>query len=204
VTVKVYVEGGGDHNKELDTRCRQGYSQFLRKAGLEGRMPRVVACGGRGNAYDSFRTSHENAGSDDFPMLLVDSEASVVAKNPWEHVRLRPGDGWDRPQGASDDQLHFMVQAMEAWFHADKDALQDYYRQGFRAAALSQRLDIENIPKTDLFDGLRRATKDCQKGEYSKGDHSFQILALIDPSKVKASSVHADRLLRVLDERFRP
>ena len=204
MTVKVYVEGGGDHNKELDTRCRQGYSQFLRKAGLEGRMPRVVACGGRGNAFDSFRTSHENSGPDDFPILLVDSEEPVVGKNPWEHVGLRPGDGWDRPQTASDDQLHLMVQAMEAWFYTDKDTLQEYYRQGFRAAALKQRPDIENIATADLFDGLQRATKDCQKGEYSKGEHSFQILALIDPSKVRASSPAADRLLRVLDQRCKP
>jgi hypothetical protein len=198
VTVKVYVEGGGDHNK-----CRQGFSQFLRNAGLEGRMPRVVACGGRRNAYESFQTSHENAGPNEFPILLVDSEGPVVGKNPWEHVRLSPGDGWDRPQDASDDQLHFMVQAMEAWFHADKDTLQAYYGQTFRVAALSPRPEIESIPKGDLFDGLRRATKDCQKGEYSKGEHSFQILALIDPLKVKASSEHADRLLRVLAQRCR-
>ena len=96
--------------------------------------------------------------------------------------------------------MHMMVQAMEAWFHADRDALRDYYGQGFRMAWLSPRPDIEAIPKVDLFGGLKRATKDCQlKGEYSKGGHSFQILALIDPAKVRAASPFADRLLRVLD-----
>ena len=97
-----------------------------------------------------------------------------------------------------------MVQAMEAWFHADKKAVQEYYKQGFRAAALSQRLDIENIPKADLFAGMLRATKDCQKGEYSKGEHSFQILARIDPGKVRASSRFAERLLSVLDRMCAP
>lgn len=93
-----------------------------------------------------------------------------------------------------------MVQAMEAWFHADKEALAEYYRQGFRAAALGQRRDIENIPKADLYAGLENATKDCQKGAYSKGGHSFEILALIDPAKVTASSPgHAGRLLDALD-----
>ena len=50
------------------------------------------------------------------------------------------------------------------------------------------------------FTGLQRATKDCQKGEYDKGQHSFQILARIDPAKVRmASSIHAERFLQVLD-----
>jgi hypothetical protein len=42
---------------------------------------------------------------------------------------------------------------------------------------LSQRKDpeayrrpkVEEIPKADLFAGLKRVTKDCQKGEYSNG-----------------------------------
>lgn len=164
-------------------------------------MPRVVACGGRHHAYDSFRTSHESAGEDDIPILLVDSEAPVAeAEDPWEHVRLRVGDGWRRPDGASPDQIHLMVQAMEAWFHADKAEVQKYYGQGFRLTALVQRQDIDEIPKADLFDGMQRATRGCLKGEYSKGKDSFEILARIDPVKVKASSpVHVGRLLHVLD-----
>ena len=198
MTVKVYVEGGGDHNKALQTQCRKGFSKFLEKAGLAGRMPRIVVCGRRSRAYASFCISLETASADDFPVLLVDSEAPVLDQNPWEHVRLRQGDGWARPNDASDDQIHFMVQAMEAWFHTDLDAVQRFYGQFFRMTALSQRPDIENIPKTDLFDGLRRATRLCQKGEYSKGEISFQILAEIDPTKVKRASAHADRFLRVL------
>lgn len=164
-------------------------------------MPRVVACGGRRNAYDSFRTSHDNAGNADFPILLVDGEAPVTEADPWEHVRRRPGDAWQRPGGASSDQLHLMVQAMEAWFHADKQKVQEFYGQGFRLAALSQRPDIDNIPKSDLFDGLKMATTACPtKGEYSKGGHSFAILALIDPAKVRASSPHAGRLLNVVNQ----
>ena len=93
---------------------------------------------------------------------------------------------------------------MEAWFHADKIKLEEYYAQGFRAAALTRRPDIDNISKADLFAGLKLATKDCQKGEYSKGQHSFQILALIDPAKVKAASTHASRILQVLDHTCTP
>jgi hypothetical protein len=163
-------------------------------------MPRVVPCGGRSGAYNDFRTSHGKAGPDDFPILLVDSEAPVVQADPWEHVRLRAGDGWQRPDAASQDQIHLMVQAMEAWFHADKEVLREYYGQGFRPAALSQRLDIDNIPKADLYADLQSATRGCPKGEYSKGMDSFEILALINPAKVGAASpMHAGRLLNVLD-----
>lgn len=203
MTVKVYVEGGGDHNKALQTQCRHGFSEFLRKAGLGGRMPRVIACGARLQAYKSFRTSHENAREGEFPILLVDSEAPVVV-GPWEHVRLRAGDRWECPQGASEDQMHLMVQAMEMWFHADRDALQEYYGQGFRVAALTRSLDIESVPPADLFECMQRATKDCQKSEYSKGEHSFQILARIDPAKVRSSSKHAARFLTLLDHKCTP
>jgi hypothetical protein len=134
------------------------------------------------------------------PLTTVDSEAPVTATDPWEHVRLRSGDGWQRPDGASQEQIHLMAQAMEAWFHADKEKVQEYFGQGFRLASLRPRPDIDNIPKADLFSGMQSATRDClKKGEYSKGQHSFEILALIDPSKVRAASPHAGRLLNTLD-----
>ena len=76
--VRIYVEGGGDHNKRLKAGCREGFKKFFGKAGLAGRMPEVMPCGGRSRAYKDFRTSHENAGPNDFPILLVDSEAPVT------------------------------------------------------------------------------------------------------------------------------
>jgi hypothetical protein len=199
VNVKVYVEGGGDHNKALHSQCRRGFSEFFRKAGLEGRMPRVVACGGRKQAYDAFRTAHATVEPGSLPILLVDSETPVVGNDPWEHVRLRPGDSWLRPNGATQDQLHLMAQVMEAWFYADQEELQRYFRQGFRRAAMSQRQDVESIPKADVLTGLELATKHSEKGEYAKGRDSFEILARIDPTRVKVAAMHADRLLGVLN-----
>jgi hypothetical protein len=81
VTVKVYVEGGGDHNKALQTRCRRGFSEFLRKSGLVGRMPRIVACGWRRQAYQSFRTEfREKIGRLWSPGLRVTSEVPFPKK----------------------------------------------------------------------------------------------------------------------------
>ena len=54
--VKLYVEGGGD-SQLLRTACRQGFAEFLGKAGLAGRMPRVVAGGSRSSTYDMFCTA---------------------------------------------------------------------------------------------------------------------------------------------------
>ena len=46
VTVRLYVEGGGDA-KSLRTACRRGFREFLLRAGLGGSMPRIIACGPR-------------------------------------------------------------------------------------------------------------------------------------------------------------
>jgi hypothetical protein len=198
VSVRLYVEGGGDHNKALQTLCRKGFSEFLRKAGFTGRMPRIVACGGRRQAFDDFETAYQQD-TQSPPVLLVDSEGPLQSRSQWAHVEQRPGDGWKKPSGATDDQLHLMVQAMEAWFHADVKELETFYGQHFRANALSRRADdVESIPKADLFSGLKAATANCQKGEYSKGDHSFHILARIDPAKVRAASPSCERFLAAL------
>ena len=87
-------------------------------------MPRVVVCGGRSLAYRDFCVAQAKADPQFLPVLLVDSESPVTQPDPWEHIRLRAGDAWQRPTGASADQLHLMVQTMEAWFHADKDVLE--------------------------------------------------------------------------------
>ena len=77
MNVKAYVEGGGDTNA-LKTKCRQGFSEFFRKAGLAGRMPRIVASGSRRNAYEDFCTALKKAAADQFIVLLVDSEDAVA------------------------------------------------------------------------------------------------------------------------------
>jgi hypothetical protein len=195
VSVRLYVEGGGD-SKALRAECRRGFSEFLRKAGLAGNLPRIVACGGRRDASDSFHTACAQAAETGHPMLLVDSEGEANAPDPWEHLLLR--DGWARPSGAQDDQCHFMVQCMEAWFLADRPTLAAYFGQRFRDAALPGNPRVEEVAKSDLLEGLDRAARETAKGKYSKGQHSFDILALIDPARVEAASPCARRLFTTL------
>jgi hypothetical protein len=148
IHVKVYVEGGHDHHRILQTQCRRGFSRLFRNARLAGRIPRVIAGVGSRQALDGFSPVAGNYGRD--------------------HVGLQP-------PGATGDQIHLMVHAMEASFHAGKETMRD-------------RPDIDNIAKAGLFAGLKQATKGCQKSEGSKGQDPFRILALTEPAKVIAAS----------------
>lgn len=196
VSLKLYVEGGGDQ-EQLLRRCREGFHKFLEKAGFKGRMPRIVACGGRQAAYDRFKTACETGQAS---FLLVDSEEPVSGDSPWEHLENRTGDGFVRPKNASDNHCHLMVVCMEAWFLADKAALADFFGQGFNVNALPQNPNVEAVPKEDVYKSMERATFKCKtKAPYGKGEHSFKLLCLISPDKVRKASSWADRFLYELD-----
>ena len=194
VSVRLYVEGGGD-SKALRAECRRGFSELLRRAGLAGHMPRIVACGGRANAYDSFCTASASPNSR-LPMLLVDAEGPLQGAGTWDHLQTR--EGWARPRSATDDQCHLMVELMEAWFLSSRETLVRYYGNGFRGNALPGNPEVEAIPKDDVINGLRQATRNTQKGRYDKGKHSFAILAELDLDRVQQAAPHAQRLVSTL------
>lgn len=197
--VKVYVEGGGD-GKSLRARCRSGFSSFFEKANLAGRMPQVIACGGREAAFDRFCTAFGSRRAEELIILLVDSEGPVADRSePW--LRLRERNGWEKPDDATDENAHLMVQCMEAWFLADMDCLTAYFGQGFNRNALPGSPRIENVAKDDVLEGLKRATRQCKKGEYGKGRHSFDMLETIDPAQVMVASPHASRLVQTMREK---
>ena len=199
--VNVYVEGGGDA-KALKIRCRRGFRQFFERAGLSGRMPTVVPCGSRNNAFESYCTALAAAGQNDFPVLLVDSE-SAVTQEPWDHLKTR--DNWQRPANSNDEQAHLMVQCMEAWFIVDRESLARFFGQGFSENPLPESQDIETISKQNVFHALQMATRNSKtKGEYGKSEHSFEILGQLDPAKVRRGSSHARKLLDALITRCGP
>ena len=198
VAAYLYVEGGGD-SKALRSACREGFRKLLERAGLGGRMPRIVACGGRGNAYDDFCTAMGDQGA--LSVLLVDAEALVTEMSPWDHVKARPGDGWDKPGGATDDHLHLMVQCMESWFLADRPAMRAFFGQGFQESALPAATAVaEAVGKIDLYARLAQATRNTKtKGAYGKGEHSFKLLATLDPALIRGASPWAERFFLTLD-----
>lgn len=204
VVMKLFVEGGGDTNL-LRTACRHGFSDFLKKTGLGGHMPRVMSCGSRQNAYDDFCIALHNGES---AMLLVDSEAQIAATQPpwqpWLHLLNRQGDQWAQPAGANDNHCHLMVQCMEAWLLADRQTLQTFFGQGFKVNALPAVTNpIEGVAKQEVYQSLANATKECKtKAPYGKGEHSFKLLALIDPAKVTATSGWAKRFIEEMKKQM--
>ena len=193
VTPTIYVEGGGG-GKRLKRACRRGFVKFFERAGLARRMPKIEACGSRENAYQDF--SDALSKGDRTAMLLVDAEGPVTTPGPWGH--LKATDNWDRPGGVTDGQCHLMVQVMESWFLADREALRSHYGRGFRERDLPQNPDIERIAKDDVLAGLNRAVRDTGKGSYNKSNDSFTILEKLDPAKVRQASGYADRFVRAL------
>lgn len=53
MSIKVYVEGGGDSDL-LKRQCRGGFKEFFEKAGLKGRLPKVIPCGSREKRMTDF------------------------------------------------------------------------------------------------------------------------------------------------------
>lgn len=201
MSVKVYVEGGAFATPKSHlqkTECRKAFSRFFEEAGLAGKMPGVVVCGSRNNAYNKFCDA-VSKDSDVFPILLVDSEAPVAGgSGAWTHLKHR--DNWDKPANAADDHAHIMVQVMESWLVADPDNLARFYKQGFNAAALPKTANgnIESVSKEDIYDKLEKATKQTQSGAYNKGKHSFKLLETTNPELVKKASPFADKLIETL------
>lgn len=206
--VKLYVEGGGD-TAALRTACREGFSQFITKAGIT-RRPRIVACGNRRDAFESYCTAIANG---EEAVLLVDSEAPVETRcqqggtdqwTPWVHLKNRQADGWDKPVGESDADCHLMVQCMESWFLADRAALKEFFGQGFKENQLPPVAgSVEHISKAQVYQSLANATQDCKtRARYGKGEHSFKLLATISPACVIAASLWAKRFVESLKERM--
>ena len=194
VTATLYIEGGGE-GKDLRARFREGWKKFFNTAGVGGRT-KIVRGAGRRQTFDRFATAVSDSSPGTIPFLLVDSEGPVVpGHSVWQHLHAR--DGWIRPEGAGDDRAFLMVQVMETWFLADREALRSYFGTGFGENVLRAWPNLENVPKPKVLEALGRATASCRK-RYSKGRVSFELLAQIDSARVEAACPHAKALLNEL------
>lgn len=192
----LYMEGG--ESKEDQIRCREGFRKLFEKAGFSGRMPRLSACGGRGSVLDDFKTAYAMRKVGDYIAMLVDSEDPVEdPEQSWEHLNHR--DQWDKPVGASDEQVLFMTTCMETWIVTDRRALQEHYGHRLQENALPPLANLENRNRHEVYDKLVHASRNCSNA-YSKGKRSFELLAKLDPAVLKQhlpSFVRVDRILKV-------
>ena len=182
LSVQVYVEGGGpNRGGDLAHECRKGFSSLFEKA--TGRRIGITACGGRNQTYDAFATAVRQR-KYDLAILLVDSEETVSAKDPWTHLQLR-----DKKWEPLDAPAHLMVVCTEAWLLADHEALRAHFGNAFDAERIPKWPKLWEVNKGTLYDALKAATKDRdvkKGGPYDKGRDSFKILAGVDPKKVEA------------------
>ena len=159
-----------------------------------------VPCGSRNSAFDAFKTAIKSHGSA-FNILLVDSEGPIApSESPIQHLRNR--DNWIQPGGVQNEQIHLMVEMMEAWFIADIEASKEYYGQGFNQHSIPTRHNVEEISKIEITRALQAATRHTQKGEYAKIRHGTDILKRIRPHVVRSRATHCDRLFVVLDNKI--
>ena len=192
--IRIYFEG--------DDRLRPGFHSLfanLRTAARQrGIRFRLVA--GRGQVVRVFINAlAEYPAPDTFNILLMDSEGPDRGQL---RQQLERRSDWRPPSGTSvsDEQIHRMVQVMEAWFLADRDALRHYYGQQFNAQRLpGQPTAVESIPKDDVLRGLTRATERTRKGRYHKTQHAPDLLELVDVGKVRGNAPACARLFATLE-----
>ena len=192
VKVRIFIEGGGSGSTP-DKEFRQGWAKFFAAAGLAGKMPKVVRGEGRDKTFSKFSNELRKRIPDQTALLLVDSEGPVDANHTaWQHLQAR--DGWRQPPAAADDRAYLMVQFMETWFLADRDALRQFFGPSFNENAFREWPSLESVPKDTVLNALEQATGN----RYRKGKVSFQLLSEISPDRVAAACPHAKRLLDAL------
>ncbi len=207
--VLIYVEGGGvgDHSM---TTCRKGFLSFFERLLPGKNRVEVIPCGGRSDAFEDFKLEHESGKPGQYVILLVDSEGPLERDDipSWDHLRAR--DNWKKPQTAEVHQAHLVVQCMEAWFMAYREAVAKYFGKGVKISDLPgpENNDIERIAKAKVFDALDKAarkflkSKGTKKQGYHKVQDGFALLKDIDPEKVCENSKHARRLRETLKSKL--
>lgn len=200
MSAHLYIEGGGN-SKEEKSRCREAFSTLLKKQGFSGRLPRLTACGGRASAYDDFKTAHTTAQTGHFVALLIDSEdPAPIPEDPrqqqtWQHLQQR--DGWERPAGASDEQVLLMTTCMETWIAADRPTLRKHYGAGLNENQLPATTNLESRHRHDVQERLERATAGTSK-PYRKGKRSFDLLAKLNPQALAPLLPSFQRAMTIL------
>lgn len=159
-----------------------------------------------------FKELHERARKQRRGFHLIPSKSGAQARrdfgialtvNPkaWNVLLLDSEGPYDgRRARTHRNSVFWMVEMMESWFHADKEALAEFYGDGFKSAALKANPKVELISKKDLKAGLKAATRNTKKGDYfdNKTSHASKLLAIVKPDLVRQAAPNCDRLFKAL------
>lgn len=170
----LYLEGGN--------HLRPPIAQFIRRAtgpiGLK-----IQPCGSGDNAIQECADDEGRDG-----LLLIDSEGEDLPQLA-QRVASQIG---------AANRAFFMVQKMEAWFIADRNALRNHFGAGFRESALPRNRNVEEVSIQDIDNALRNATRDCAKQRYSKGRDDVGLLNQLNPNTVYNACPNFARLIDFL------
>ena len=191
--IQIFFEG--------DKTLLKGFNAFLKPVIDSARQRRIrfqlVSGGSIAETIKDFLDAIQD-NPDAFNILLVDSDGpdngNLIAS-------VRALSTWDNHIGATvqDGQIHFMVQVMESWFLADRDALGRYYGRDFQPNRLPPNQNVEQIPSNDVIRRLEDAARRTRKGKYHKTRHAPDLLAQIDAAKVRQAAPNCDRLFVTLN-----
>ncbi len=181
--IRIYFEG--------DDQLRLGFHRLLSPIfGAELQKRRMTPIAANGDPVGVYKIALRKHG-DAVNILLLDAEQQL------------DGSGFREQQLAEfpPERIFWMIELMESWFVADREALKGYYDDHrFQESALPGNPKVEMIPKKDVLDGLKNATRNTQKGHYHKTKHAPKILAMLDPDKVAKSAPGCRRFFDVLNQ----
>lgn len=186
--IRIYFEG--------DQALRPGFRAFFGEIWdrATGRRCKVRLIAGGGTAVQDFDMAlkhHPNAHN----ILLIDSEGPHDAK---------ASAGFCGKHQFPRNLVFWMVQVMESWFLADREALRTYYGAGFNESALPPNPNVEEVPKQDVLTGIGRAIRQTKKRKYHKTEHAPVLLERIDPGKVRKAAPNCEwifqNVLAILEE----
>lgn len=192
----IYVEGGGVEAWQ-QAGFRTGFDTFLsemKSRALDNDFEwHLVASGPRPTAYKWFLQKLA-AKPDANVLLLVDSERPVT-KPAHQHLAEKK-DEWELDKSL-EDQLHLMVECMEAWLIEDLDALNRFYGEKFDRGKF-ETADVRKRRKNAVITALEAASRRTPKGKYGKLTHGPDLLAVVDTRLVRKGAVQCERLFAYL------
>lgn len=171
--IRIYFEG----NKVLRSGFESFFAELRTAARKAGSTIEFIAAKDGPSVYKKAQRTHTEA----WNILLQDSEGEVPARKK---------------------DVFWMVELMEAWFLAHREALESYYGEKFAANVIGDTADVEKIPKSEVLGRLNRATRNTSKGKYDKIAHATFLLEKLDSNRVRARAAHCERLFKEVMEKL--